>query len=184
MLQELCAIVKQHALEQPCANGSVTLVEENQTPGVTIYGVPSASVVIRLDGNASHLSMVQQRGDLHRICDYLLITDSHNEVRAVLIELKDNLRESLWQKGVEQVCRSLPFLYYLHSVTQVECNGSCVSCDHVSRFYCVLAPRQSKWIDKQRTRAGGLQPRTIDCHGVRVRGLAGVRIPFCRLVPP
>lgn len=184
MLQELCAVLEQHAFEQPCAGGSVTLVEENQNSKITISGVPSATVVIRLDGNASHMSIVQQIDDLHKICDYLLITNWHNEVRAVLIEIKENLRKSLWQKGVEQVCRSLPFLYYLHSVTEVECNGSCVSCEHVPRFYWVLAPRESKFIDKQRTRGGGPTPRTENCHGVAVRGLAGVRIPFDKLVPP
>ena len=184
MLQELCTVVKQQTLEEPAADGTVTLVEEKEKVKVTISGVPSTAVVIRLDRNAGHMKrIVQERGHLHRICDYLLITVIHHEVRAILIEVKKHLGQSLWQKGVEQVCRSLPFFYYLHSVTQVECNGSCISCEEVSRFYWVLAPRQSS-IDKQPTRPRGRPARNTECHGVTVRGLAGLRIPFDRLVPP
>lgn len=185
MLQEFCSVVTSHALDHPSTRGSVALVEEAEQVKVTISGVPSETVVIRLDRHACHMEkVVQQRGDLHRICDYLLITYRHDEVRAILVEIKKHLGDSLWRKGAEQVCRSLPFFYYLHSVAQVEHDGSCVSCDEVSRFYWVLAPRQSRGIDKQRTRAGSQQARIDSRHGVTVRGIAGMRIPFNRLVPP
>ena len=60
----------------------------------------------RTNLDPSHLPALQDRGDLKKICDYLLIGQLDGSDYAIFVELKKTLREE--EKPKEQLRRSLP----------------------------------------------------------------------------
>ena len=177
----LRGIVKHEVLEVPTSQGSLTLLDKAQGTTFTLSAVPSSTVLLRLAGSASHMSIVCNCCGRHRMCDYLLVSDNCSEARVFYIELTDTLNNK-WSHKKTQVCRSLPFFEYLRAVGEVELCG--VSFQNVTHHYLVLARQVSNGPDKQRTRPAGLEVRREQCHGVTVRGLVSIHIPFDRLLFP
>ena len=102
----------------------------------------------------------------------------------ILIELKRSLYLH-WQRGKEQVCRSLPFFEYLRSLCEIDCQKSFCRADPVSFHYWVLASRYGRSIDKQRIR---MPPHLLSVsdihHGVEIKGMVSSLVSLSQLIGP
>lgn len=121
---------------------------------VELTGLAADTMAIRLDRTG--MSGLRD-GPWTRCCDYLVIYQAGEAVRALFVELKKSLSDS---DPFEQLRRSLPRLEYLRSLCEIESR---------SRFsepevrYAVIALKRHPRFDKQRTRQG--RPAETWSHG-------------------
>lgn len=130
--------------------GSITLREKNVMV-VELFDLAADTIAIRLDRIG--LSGMAN-GPWKRCCDYLVICQAGDTVRALFVELKKTLSDS---DPLEQLRRSLPWLKYLRSVCEIE-SGSEISEPEV--HYAVIALKRHPRFDKQRVKQGG-RPETL-----------------------
>ena len=107
---------------------------------------PSATIIAL--NRTSHLSVLQRTvgSAWNKICDYLLVDEQNGECRATLVELKSTLQRK--GEAFEQLRRSLPMVRYLLSVCSIEADADW----DPTVAYALIAERQTKRLDKQRTR--------------------------------
>lgn len=134
-------------------HGSITL-RESRVMSVKLSGSAADAIAIRLDRTG--MSGLGD-GPWKRCCDYLVIYQAGNTVRALFVELKTTLSDS---NPFEQLRRSLPWLKYLRSLCEIE-SGSKFSEPEVR--YAVIALKRHPRFDKQRTKQGG--PAETWSHG-------------------
>ena len=138
ILQEM--VIEPHHCE------CLKLFESQKSKRYEVTGIRQPLVVTAIRMNRLRQLARLKDGAWNEICDYLLITARDGTYCAVFVELKETLREK--DDAREQLRRSLPILQYLRSVCAVE---DLVKPD-VSVRYVILASRDAKRLDKQRTR--------------------------------
>ena len=156
LISQLGTILREKFIEERSApRGSVTLQDSQSDMAVKLIRVPMPFLAIpmshepirdkRTNLDPSHLPALQDRGNLKKICDYLLIGQSDGNDYAIFVELKKTLREE--EKPKEQLRRSLPILDYLLSVCAVECGSG----EHkLTMRYILIAEQSINTLNKQR----------------------------------
>ena len=172
----LQSILQSVAIE-PEHRECLTLIESQENKRYEVTGVRQPLVVTAIRMNRlRHLARLKD-GAWNKICDYLLITARDGTYCAVFVELKETLREN--DDAGEQLRRSLPILEYLRSVCAVED----LSKPDVSVRYVILASRDAKRLDKQRTRITpseaireeryrGIDVKSFVCERISIENLA------------
>ncbi len=121
---------------------------------IDLSGLGHDTVTIRVDKMG--FSGIKD-GPWKKCCDYVVIHQAGDTVRALFVELKRTLSDS---DACEQLRRSLPWLNYLRSVCEIE-SGS-VFVDLEVR-YAVIALKRHQRLDKQHIKQGG--PAETWSHG-------------------
>ena len=158
LIAQLSTILREKFVQQRRERrGSVTLQDSQSDMEVKLIRVPMPFLSIpmssepvrgkRTNLDPSHLPALQDRGDLKKICDYLLIGQLGDSDYALFVELKKTLREE--DRPKEQLRRSLPILDYLLSVCAVE-HGS--RSHNLTRRYILIAEQSIDTLNKQRVR--------------------------------
>lgn len=138
-------VLEEDVVETPSKDNTITLWEKNQDVDmeVEVTELSAPVTAIRMD-RFSHLSVLRERGDLKKRCDYLLVVESADEIHAVFIELKKSLAKK--KQASEQLRRSPPFLAYLLSVCKIE--KSNIDTTRLNTNYFILVQKRQKNIDK------------------------------------
>ena len=174
----LTELLKDRALVPPNTEGSIILQERSANMKVEIANSSHPLVVINVK-SLNHLSMLKD-GQWRKICDYLLVTEYDNKMRACFVELKKTLSNKPEHR--EQLRRSLPILEYLRSVCKIECEGIDLGAGLTVR-YNLIAERQNGRIDKQRVRTGPSDWPVLECYrDIAVRKFVGSRILISKLL--
>lgn len=97
------------------ADRSVSLVEP-KVMRVEVSDLDANAVVIRLDKMSKKLS-IAKGGPWNQLCDYMIISQSRNKTRVLLVELKHTHNGD---QDFEQLRRSLPVFEYIYSMAQIE----------------------------------------------------------------
>ena len=116
LAKHLKKILTAKTLVKPKTNNNILLQEEN-VMDVEVADIPPelTTVDMRQIGCLSGL----KSGNWKKICDYLLVFNQGNKDCAIFVELKNRLYEDKTD-GMEQLRRSLPFLEYLCSVSEIQ----------------------------------------------------------------
>ena len=139
------SVLIEDVVETPSKDKTITLQEKNRNVDMEVKVVALSAPVTAIRMNRlSHLSVLQKKGDLKKICDYLLVVESADEIHAVFIELK----KSLAQKGraSEQLRRSPPLLAYLLSVCKIE--NSNIDTMRLNTNYFIIGEKSDERLDK------------------------------------
>ena len=141
------SVLNEDVVETPSKDKTITLWEKNQDVDMEVKVVELSAPVTAIRMN-SHLSILREKGDLKKICDYLLIVKSDGGIHAVFIELK----KSLAQKGraSEQLRRSPPLLAYLLSVCKIEDNS--IDTTRLNTNYFIIGEKSDERLAKQTMR--------------------------------
>ena len=116
---------------------------------VKVVKLSAPVTVIRMN-QLSHLSALREKkGDLKKICDYLLIVKSDGGIHAVFIELKKSLSKKK-KIANEQLRRSPPLLEYLLSVCKIE--DKSIDIKRLNTNYFTIGEKADERFDKQSTR--------------------------------
>ena len=149
LVRQLAAILKEDRLEPAKEGDGVSLRERKGSKmQVEIVGAPRRRAVVRIE-RTGHLPGLRD-GPWKRVCDYLLIFETKNDVHAVFVELKKTFRNE--QKPKEQLRRSLPILEYLRTACRIE-HGSALNEPPVTVSYLMICERGDMRLDKQPVRA-------------------------------
>ena len=149
LIGQFSTILKKDRLEPAEEGGSVILREKSAKMRVEIVGVPRRRAVVRIE-RTGHLPGLRD-GPWKRICDYLLIFETGNDVHAVLVELKKTFRKDD-DEPKEQLRRSLPILEYLRTACRIE-YGSALEEPPVTVSYLMICERGGTRLDKQPVRS-------------------------------
>ena len=151
------SVLIEDVVEKPSKDQTITLQEKDANVDMEVKVVALSSPVTAIRMNRlSHLSVLREKGDLKKICDYLLVVESADEIHAVFIELKKTLTQK--KKPREQLRRSLPFLAYLLSVCKIE--NSSIQTTSLNTTYFILGKKLNEKIDKESVRIN--PDRTIE----------------------
>ena len=190
LISQLGTILREKFIEERSApRGSVTLEDSQSDMEVKLIRVPMPFLAIsmshepirgkRTNLDPSHLPALQDRGDLKKICDYLLIGQSDGNDYAIFVELKKTLREEE-DKPKEQLRRSLPILDYLLSVCTVEYG----SVEHnLTIRYILIAEQSINTLNKQRVQgeeAEKVQEQTYK--STQITTFVGTSMHFATLI--
>ena len=190
LLSQLGTILREKFIEQRRApRGSVTLQDSQSDMEVRLIRVPMPFLAIpmshepirgkRTNLDPSHLPALQDRGDLKKICDYLLIGQLDGNDYAIFVELKRTLREEE-DKPKEQLRRSLPILDYLLSVCTVEYGSG----EHnLTMRYILIAEQSINTLNKQRVQgeeAEKVQEQTYK--STQITTFVGTSMHFATLI--
>lgn len=168
--------ILQTSVIEPPHRDRLKLIESQENKGYEVTGIRQPLVVTAIRMNRlRHLARLKD-GAWKKICDYLLIAAEDGTHRAVFVELKETLRDH--DDAREQLRRSLPVLEYLRSVCAVEDRSN----PNVSVRYVILASRDAKRLDKQRTRVlpseaiqeehyRGIDVRSFVCERISIENL-------------
>ncbi len=141
-------VLKKKFVETPKKNKTITLWEKKQDVDMEVEIVTQSAAVIAIRmGDKNHLPIMQD-GRWKRVCDYLLVVESADEIHAVFIELKKNLAQK--GRASEQLRRSLPLLVYLLSVCKIEDNS--IDTTRLNTNYFIFGQKKQKNIDKESVR--------------------------------
>ena len=190
LISQLGTILREKFIQQRRApRGSVTLQDSQSNMEVKLIRVPMPFLTIpmshepirgkRTNLDPSHLPALQDRGDLKKICDYLLIGQSDGNDYAIFVELKKTLREEE-DKPNEQLRRSLPILDYLLSVCAVE-HGS--GEHNLTIGYILIAEQEINMLNKQRVQgeeAEKVQEQTYK--STQITTFVGTSMHFATLI--
>lgn len=157
--------VKPDRLVRP-VNGVLLLREEQAEMQFEIDGVPDAIAAIHVE-KVGHPPGVR-RGNLAKICDYLLIAEFQDRIHAIFIEMKKTLT---YKEGPrEQLVRSRPILRYFQSMCEIE--HGIASFGRVTERHWIVCERGSLRLDKQ---AVGARPQL----GIERASHRKVRVAMC-----
>ena len=190
LISQLGTILREKFIQQRRApRGSVTLEDSQSDMEVKLIRVPMPFLAIpmssepirgkRTNLDPSHLPALQDRSDLKKICDYLLIGQSDGNDYAIFVELKKTLREEE-DKPKEQLRRSLPILDYLLSVCAVE-HGS--GEHNLTIRYILIAEQEINMLNKQRVQgeeAEKVQEQTYK--STQITTFVGTSMHFATLI--
>lgn len=148
LISALASVLNDDVLKAPSADGSLILEEREACMKIDVFNSPISTASISF-GRFNHLSVIRGSRLTGRLrkCDYLLIFEKNGKVTAVFIELKKTLKDD----AREQLRRSLPFLDYLCSVCEVDCEAEFRK-SVTSINYYIIAKRFEDRLDKQRVR--------------------------------
>ena len=194
LISQLRTILREKFVQQRRSQrGSVTLQDGQSDMKVKLIHAPMPFLAIpmssepikgkRTNLDPSHLSALQDQGDLKKICDYLLIGRASDNNYAIFVELKKSLREETEDedKPKEQLRRSLPILEYLLSVCSVEYDETGKP-DLVIR-YILIAERTIGTFNKQRVRGGEAEKVKEEIYkSARITTFVGTSVSFATLV--
>ena len=190
LISQLSTILREKFIQHRRApRGSVTLQDSQSDMEVKLIRVPMPFLAIpmssepirgkRTNLDPSHLPALQDRGDLKKICDYLLIGQSDDSDYAIFVELKKTLRAEE-ERPKEQLRRSLPILDYLLSVCAVE-HGS--GEHNLTIRYILIAEQSIDTLNKQRVQgeeAEKVQEETYK--SAQITTFVGTSMNFATLV--
>ena len=193
LISQLSTILREKFIRQRRSQrGSVTLQDGQSDMKVKLIHAPMPFLVIpmssepikgkRTNLDPSHLPALQDRGDLKKICDYLLIGQADDNDYAIFVELKKSLREETEDedKPKEQLRRSLPILEYLLSVCSVEYDDTGKS-DLVIR-YILIAERTIGTFNKQGVRGGEAEKVKEEVYkSAQITTFVGTSVSFATL---
>ena len=189
LLSQLGNILREKFIEQRNApRGSVTLQDSQSDMEVKLIRVPMPFLAIpmssepirgkRTNLDPSHLPALQDRGDLKKICDYLLIGQLDGSDYAIFVELKKTLREE--EKPKEQLRRSLPILDYLLSVCAVE-HGS--GEHNLTIRYILIAEQSVDTLNKQRVQGEEAKKVNEETYkATQITTFVGTSVHFATLI--
>ena len=139
------SVLIEDVVETPSKDKTITLQEKDQNVDMEVKVVALSAPVTAIRMNRlSHLSVLQEKGDLKKICDYLLVVESADEIHAVFIELKKTIKKE--ERPREQLRRSLPLLEYLLSVCKIEDNSLDIT--RLNTNYFIIGEKSEERIDK------------------------------------
>ena len=121
---------------------TITLKEKESGQEVEIPYAPQPVIIMSPESIMSPricLSILKEKRNLKKSCDYMLIAKFRGKHHAILIELKKTLPSERSSEAQEQLRRSLPLLQYLLSVCCVE-NEKNIPEPHIS--YVLIAWRR------------------------------------------
>ena len=168
--------VKSDRLVKP-VNGVLLLREEQAEMQFEIDGVPDTIAAIHME-RVGHLPGVR-RGNLAKICDYLLIAEFQGHLHAVFIEMKKTRTNGKGPR--EQLVRSRPILRYFQSMCAIE--HGVASFGRVTERHWIVCERGS--LHKQPVRARPqLGIERVSHRKVRVATFVGPRMSFADLAKP
>lgn len=179
LIGQFSTILKKDRLEPAEEGGSVILREKSAKMRVEIVGVPRRRAVVRIE-RTGHLPGLRD-GPWKRICDYLLIFETGNDVHAVLVELKKTFRKDD-DEPKEQLRRSLPILEYLRTACRIQ-HGSALNESPVTVSYVLICEKRSMRLDKQPVRsdpAARVHEETYK--DITIRTFIGTSVPLRALV--
>ena len=190
LISQLGTILREKFIQQRRApRGSVTLEDSQSDMEVKLIRVPMPFLAIpmssepirgkRTNLDPSHLPASQDRSDLKKICDYLLIGQSDGNDYAIFVELKKTLREEE-DKPKEQLRRSLPILDYLLSVCAVEYGSRG---HNLTIRYILIAEQSINTLNKQRVQgeeAEKVQEQTYK--STQITTFVGTSMHFATLI--
>ncbi len=189
LISQLSTILREKFIKRKRApRGSVTLQDSQSDVKVKLIRVPMPFLAIpmshepirgkRTKLDPSHMPALQDRGDLKKICDYLLIGQSDDSNYAIFVELKKTLREE--ERPKEQLRRSLPILDYLLSVCAVEYGSG----EHnLTMRYILIAEQSINTLNKQRVQ--GEEAKKVDeatYKSTQITTFVGTSMNFATLI--
>ena len=189
LISQLSTILREKFVQHRRApRGSVTLQDSQSDMEVKLIRVPMPFLAIpmshepirgkRTNLDPSHLPALQDRGDLKKICDYLLIGQSGDSDYAIFVELKKTLRQE--EKPKEQLRRSLPILDYLLSVCAIEHGGG----EHnLTIRYILIAEQSIDTLNKQRVQGAEAEKVQEETYkSTQITTFVGTSMNFATLV--
>ena len=147
LVTTLTYILRKPKWLKPTKDELIHLRERSAKMLVKVTALPANVIAIRID-KVGHSSALQEEpaSDWNKRCDFALLEDLGDRCNVVLVELKKTLND---KKGAaQQLRRSLPIIKYLLSVCEVERGRAWP----MSVRYALIAEKQSRLLDKQRTR--------------------------------
>ena len=194
LIAQLSTILREKFVQQRRdRRGSVTLQDGQSDMEVKLIHAPMPFLAIpmssepikgkRTNLDPSHLPALQDRGDLKKICDYLLIGQASDNDYAIFVELKKSLREETEDedKPKEQLQRSLPILEYLLSVCSVEYDDTGKS--NLAIRYVLIAERTIGTFNKQGVRGGEAEKVKEETYkSAQITTFIGTSVSFATLV--
>ena len=144
-------VLEEDVVETPSKDKTITLQEKNQDVDMEVKVVELSAPVtaIRMD-KLSHLSALREKGNLRKICDYLLVVKLDDRIHAVFIELKKSLAKK--KIASEQLRRSPPFLAYLLSVCKIEDNR--IDITRLNTNYFIICEKLGERVNMQPVKLG------------------------------
>lgn len=139
-------VLEEDIVETPSGNKTITLWEKNQDVDMEVKVVELSAPITAIRMNKlSHLSALREKGNLKKICDYLLIVKSDGGIHAVFIELKKSLAQK--KRASEQLRRSPPLLEYLLSVCKIEDNS--IDITRLNTNYFIIGEQSDARVNMQ-----------------------------------
>ena len=148
LIDRLETVLGSNFLQHPKApSGVVTLRDHQSRMEVELTGVSAPFLAIRISPRM-HMRGLQDRPDVKKSCDYLLIGQLDDIDYVIFVELKNKLREE--EEAKEQLRRSLPIWKYLLSVCEVEAEREFSDGQsNLTLRYVLIAERLSGMLDRQ-----------------------------------
>lgn len=167
-------IIEEKYLSPTRSDRSIFLTEKN-VMRVEVSHLDAGAVVIRLDKMSRNLS-ITKGGPWNKLCDYMIITQSKNKTRVLLVELKNTYSGA---QDLEQLRRSLPVFEYIYSMSQIEYSSL------PNRYdvqYALVAKTSRVTMTKQSIRPSGSLPMET-YNGIKVTLCVGEeRVRFRQLL--
>ena len=191
LISQLGTILRKKFIRQrKTPHGSVILQDSQSDMEVKLIHVPMPFLAIpmssepirgkRTNLDPSHLPALQDRVDLKKICDYLLIGQSKGGYYAIFVELKTTLGEKTAAKGKEQLRRSLPILDYLLSVRAVEYGNEK---SNLTIRYILIAEQSIDTFNKQRVQGEEAKKVKEETYkSTQITTFVGTSVRFATLV--
>lgn len=177
LVSTLTDILVERTREKPADGGEqLDLREPGAHMRVKVTALPSNLIAIRIS-RIGHSSALRQEpaSDWNKRCDYVLLNDLGDRCNVVLVELKKTLNAK--KVAAEQLRRSLPIVKYLLSVCEVERGRAWPMSVH----YALIAEKQGRLLDKQRTRQPSAFLTTEHFDGVDVAVFVGTTFSAAQL---
>ena len=123
---------------------------------IKVTDIPKGGFVVKVPGG-SHSSMIDNKKNYTKICDYLILVPCNDHIDAYFIELKKSLNpgpQGIPEKGCNQILCTIPVLEYLISMVDIHCGIN----DKVNQYYAVIGEKWSTRYDKQGVRPSPPEP--------------------------
>lgn len=144
-------VLEEDVVETPSGDKTITLRENDQNVNMEVKVVELSARITAIRMNKlSHLSAIREKGNLKKICDYLLIVKSDGGIHAVFIELKKSLAQK--KRASEQLRRSPPLLEYLLSVCKIEDNR--IDITRLNTNYFIICEKLGERVNMQPVKLG------------------------------
>lgn len=179
LVATLTDTLKEQKWKKPTEGGLVHLRERRANMRVKVTATPPNVVAIKVD-KIGHISALREEpaSDWNKRCDYALLYDLGDRCGVVLVELKKTLSDT--RVAAQQLRRSVPIIKYLLSVCEVERGRAWP----ISFHYALIAEKQSRLLDKQRTRQPPAHQHVERLDGVDVAIFVGTTFSAAQFTTP
>lgn len=156
-------VLARHYIEEQDTTGSVRLFQPN-VMDLRLSGLSDDCIVVKL---RTYKDRLLGDGEWKRLCDYILVDSSGSVSKVLLVELKRSLSVPSIRVASEQLRRSIPVLYYLKRVCDIE---NCCDNEGIVVRYLVLGKTAAYPLDKQPVRVR-TRHRVLEYCGLNISSL-------------